>query len=207
MLTRNKVFFKKIFLSNPSTNILLDDESYYDYSKKYKFNKIEYVRISVREAIGNGNYNYYSAHAPSESAATNLADKILDIETLTIGATWANYYRATNIRCLREAEEFGILPHHIIGVRDPGFHYPPVSYIYFSVPGLPDVVPSNKLIADFWYRYKNTTKHLRVDPIITPGNQLSIAKNILFKDKKFQPIAVTKKYKDCKSEIDGLIID
>lgn len=209
MLSRDKVFFKKLFDTASAYEYNLDDEAYFDYRKKYKFNPVTYVKVTVRESVwifstpGYVDYNFYVAEA---GTFTGLKDSFKEIDTLTIAAIWANSYRATNLRATRNLDPFGDVAYDLIAAADPNFHYPGTSTVWFNFGGLPDYVPTNQLLADFWYLYKSTNRHLRVDPIVAPGLDHSLVKNPRFLNKLFQPVRIKKRYKDCQTDIDGLII-
>lgn len=213
MTNRNSAFFRKLFNPNSATQYNLNDEAYYDYRKRYRFNPITYCRVNVQEAvwIGGGSphveYNYYTFHAPDENAFTGLKDSFKEIDTLTIAAIWNNEYRASNLGAFKYVDPHGTLLFGLIAAKDPSLHYPGTSTVWFNFPGEPDFVPTSQLLVDLWYRYKSIFKHLRVDPIVAPGINHSVTKNPVFKGKTFQPLSVKKKYIDCKTNIEGLIID
>ena len=213
MLSRDKVFFKKIFDTASALEYTINDEAYYDYRKKMKYAALSYISVVVRESVwitaappadDYVDYNFYQATA---GTFTGLKDSFKEMETLTIAAIWNNSYRATNLAAYKDVTPHGTLRFDLIAAKDPSLHYPGTSTVWFNFPADDDLVPTCQLLADLWYRYKSTPKHLRVDPIVAPGLNHSIVNNPRFKGRLFQPVNVVKKYKQCKSEIDGLIIE
>lgn len=63
-----------------------------------------------------------------------------------------------------------------------------------------------RAIVDYWFNIRSVPSGGRVDTIITPDINHSIIKNPIFNNTVYQPIYIKKMYKDCKTQIDGIIV-
>lgn len=178
MINEGKAFFKKLFAVDEAQVYDLNEDTYIDFEKQYKFGLISYVKCKT--PIETTPYE--------QGTFTELEGSYIDTESLLgIYEDGTGYH--THVLAYKNSKIYSVTAVKDVSVEDA-------------------FIPYGDLFTKFHFNFRSSMKNTRIDPIVTPGLNHSVIQNPRFKGVIYQPIRLKKIFetKNPRTEIDGLYL-